>query len=139
MCDLGVSEEDAKKYSPQSDKNVTVTCPNCGRRKEIRLDKIYNRKTIACQCSDGTSYPEKFIISLLEQFNINYIKEYNPEWIKPKRYDFYFELNNKKYIVETHGKQHYGSSEFMSSLEEEQQNDKYKKELALNNGIDIYI
>ena len=38
------------------------------------------------------------------------IKEYNKKhekWVQKYRYDFYFELNNEKYIIETHGEQHY--------------------------------
>lgn len=33
MCDLGVSEEDSKKYTPQSSFKIDVTCPYC---KKIR-------------------------------------------------------------------------------------------------------
>jgi DNA-binding NarL/FixJ family response regulator len=43
-------------------------------------------------------------------------------------------------IIETHGMQHYekfDNSYFV--LEEEQKNDKIKRELAVNNGIDYYI
>lgn len=139
MCDLGVSEKDAKKYAPQSHNKVEIVCPNCRRTKEMRLDKIYNRKSIGCICKDGVSYPEKFLAKLLEQLNIIYTKEYSPKWSNKRKYDFYFELNNKKYIIETHGKQHYGSSEFIVSLENQQKIDKYKRELAISNGIDYYI
>lgn len=33
MIDLGVSEEDAVKHTPQSNKKIEVTCPDCGKRK----------------------------------------------------------------------------------------------------------
>lgn len=138
MIDLGVSEKDAKKYTSQSNKKIKVKCPNCEKEKYMSINHIYRRKSIGCLCGDGVSYPEKFVISLLDQLNINYIKEYSPEWIKPKRYDFYFELDNKKYIIETHGEQHY-NGKFNTTKEEQQENDQYKKELALNNGINYYI
>ena len=42
-------------------------------------------------------------------------------------------------IIEINGIQHYEKSNRGRSLEEEQLNDKFKKELALNNSIDNYI
>ena len=67
------------------------------------------------------------------------------KWIiNDKRYDFYFEYNNEKYIVETHGEQHYVHS-FIGcggdTVDKVQKNDEFKKELALANGIkeDNYI
>lgn len=139
MCDyFGVSEEDAKKYTPNHGKKIIVKCPDCGKEKEIAPNTIYKTKSIGCTCGDNISYPEKFIISLLDQLSVSYIKEYSPEWAKSKRYDFYFELDDKKYIIETHGEQHY-NDRFYSTSEEQKQNDQYKRELALNNKIDYYI
>ena len=140
MVDLGVSEEDAKKYSSKSHKKITVKCPDCERKKTILINQIYNSKSIGCSCGDGKSYPEKFMFNLLEQLGLEFETEYKPKWIDNKRYDFYI----KKYdcIIETHGLQHYeygfkviGGRE----LQEEQQNDKFKKETALANGIKHYI
>ena len=141
MCDLGVSEEDAKTHTRCSGDKIFVTCPNCGKQKQIVVNKIYNRKTISCTCGDGISYPEKFVTSMLDQLGIKYIREYSPEWSNNKRYDFY--LENYNCVIETHGRQHYDNYGFNTcsgrTLGEEQENDKYKKELALSNGIDYYI
>ena len=138
MCDLGVSEEDAKKHTPNCSKKIIVKCPYCGKKKRKTPNDIYSLHSIGCTCGDGTSYPEKILISLLEQVKINYTNEYKPNWSNRKRYDFYFELNKKKYIIEVNGSQHY-CDKFGSTLEEQQQNDQYKKELALSNGINYYI
>ena len=54
-------------------------------------------------CSDGFSYAEKFMKSILNQLKVDYIHQYNPDWAHPYRYDFYFKVNNKKYIVEMDG------------------------------------
>ncbi|KQC91216.1 hypothetical protein AM596_15840 [Clostridium perfringens CP4] len=141
MCDLGVSEEDAKKYTSRSGQKITVKCPDCGREKEMTLNQIYAYKSICCICSDNLSYPEKFIINILNQLNADYLIQYSPKWIKPKRYDFY--LKEGEYIIESHGRQHYEKNIFKycggRSLEEERENDRYKKETALNNGIKHYI
>lgn len=137
MMKLGVSEEDAKKYLPQSNQKITVTCPHCRREKSITIHQIYDTKSISCVCGDSISYPEKFIISILNQLNIKYIKEYSPLWSNNKRYDFYLEDYNT--IIECHGEQHYRYTGRGRQLQEEQENDKYKKQLALDNKIDCYI
>ena len=136
MIDLGVSEEDAKKYTPNCNKKIKVICPDCGSKKYITPNNIFKNCSISCSCGDGTSYPEKIVISLLNQLKVNYIKEYSPDWIDKKRYDFYFKLNNEEYIIEAHGRQHYENSiDFKSSSQEQQENDSYKKENAVKNGI----
>ena len=137
MIDLGISEEDAKTHSRCSGDKVTVTCPHCGNKKETILSRIYTTKSIGCLCGDGVSYNEKFIIELLNQLNIKYEREYKPDWSNNKRYDFY--LNDYNTIIETHGIQHYEQSNRGRNLYKEQKNDEYKKQLALQNGIDKYI
>lgn len=145
MIDLGVSEEDAKRYSHSSGQKIIVKCPDCGREKKIAISCIYRDKSIRCSCGDGKSYPEKFIMSVLEQLNVNFKVEYSPDWIKPKRYDFYIKDNNC--IIETHGGQHYEkgfekikiAKRKIRTFQEEKRNDKYKKEMALQNGIKYYI
>ena len=139
FCDLGVSEEDAKTHVKGSHKKVTVTCPHCGKTKDMRIDKIYSYKSICCSCSDGTSYPEKFMISVLDQLNIEYIFQLAKttfDWCENKRYDFYIPSLNM--IIETHGRQHYEDG-WSKKAEDVQENDKIKYELALQNGIKDYI
>ena len=139
MCDLGVSEEDAKTHTRCSKQKIMVICPNCCKSKEMQISQIYIAKSISCTCGDGISYPEKFTISLLDQLEVKYVKEYIPKWSCNKRYDFY--LPTYDVIIECHGEQHYKQTNRKGArtLEEEQQNDKYKKELALENGISEYI
>ncbi|MBO3398508.1 hypothetical protein JJB71_13265 [Clostridium perfringens] len=139
MVDLGVSKEDAKMYSHSSGKKIIVMCPDCGRKKKIVIGSIYTYKTISCSCGDGKSYPEKFIVNMLEQLSLEFDTEYSPEWIKPKRYDFHIKDNNC--IIETHGMQHYDDRQtsFRTTLKDQQTNDKYKKETSFKNGIKHYI
>lgn len=42
-------------------------------------------------------------------------------------------------IIETHGKQHYCENTMVKNLQDEQENDRLKKEMALKNNIDKYI
>jgi len=111
MCDLGVSEEDAKTHTRGSQKYTTIVCPNCEKQKTIKISRIYVDKTISCSCGDSVSYPNKFAYSLLDQLNemyrFDYLeREYSPDWIKPRKYDNYFEFEGKKYILEMDGSWH---------------------------------
>ena len=146
MINIGVSLEDALNHTNTSGKKIKVKCPDCGSYKNIKISDISRNKSIGCRvCGDSTSYPEKFINSILPQKNI--IFETQKVIFKDKgnkiRYDFYFEYNDRKYIIEVHGMQHYENVGWGKmggrSLEEEQENDKYKKKMAKQNGIDEYI
>ena len=136
---FGVSEQDAKTHTPCSDDKVKVKCPHCGNTKEIIIRNLYYREKIGCICGDGISYPEKIMYSLLKQLEIKFIHHKTFNWSQNKEYDFY--LPDYNTIIETHGKQHYelGFRKLGKTLELEQENDKLKKMLALNNNIKHYI
>lgn len=144
MIDLGVSEEDARKFTKSSGKKIEVICPDCGTKKEMRIADIYRNKSISCICGDGISYSEKFMNNMLMQLNIKYITQLNKttfKWCDKYKYDFYIPEYNM--IIETHGEQHFKertiNSKFKRTLQEEQENDRIKKRLALKNGIEHYI
>ena len=142
MCDLGVSEEDAKTHTKGSHDKVKVTCPNCGIKREVRISHIYANKTIFCTCADGVSYPEKFVSSILKQLNLEFVTQLtnkNFKWVANSRYDFY--LSDYNIIIETHGIQHYEEigRKGARTLSEEQENDRFKEQLAKENGIENYI
>lgn len=130
-------------YSHGSTKKVMCKCPNCGNKKEYSFHTLSNRGFYCNVCSDKTSYPEKFMMGILNQLNVEYIHDKTLDWSQNKRYDFY--IKSLSLIIETHGEQHYsdrrskkGYKNFRS-FEEEKQNDKYKKELAIANGVKHYI
>jgi ribosomal protein S27E len=108
---------------------VYLNCPDCGNIKLISPNR-FTRQGLGCpKCSDGISYPNKIAFNILEQLHVDFINEYSPNWIKPKRYDFYFELKNKKYILEMDGAFH--DDKCVKS------NDYYKDNLATENGIEV--
>ena len=91
---------------------------------------------MGCNCGKKNKYPERLMKSVLDKFDINLITQLNKKhfsWCENKRYDFYFKLNEEEYIIETHGGQHYKTA--WKELKETQKNDKYKYELAIQNGI----
>ena len=134
--------DEAKKYSKGSDKEIYPVCPDCGRVKDkpMKIDTLRKNKSIGCICGDKISYPEKVMSHVLNIIEPNYISQLsskNFEWCNKYRYDFYLPTYNS--IIEVHGEQHYRHTGFKRTVEEEQENDRLKKELALNNGIDNYI
>lgn len=143
--DFGISEYDSKRYTYSSDEKIDVVCPSCKKNKNISIRAIYTNDSIGCNCGDGFSYPEKFMMSVLNQLGLKYKTQYTPKWEGLKRvgvkqsraYDFY--LHDYNIIIETHGIQHYKESLRGRSLKEEQQNDREKEQIAWNNGIVKYI
>lgn len=131
---------DGYKYMQTSGNKVNWKCSEC--EAIIRNKQISSIKTrgLSCpNCSDGKSYPEKFMYHVLKELGLVYEWEKTFNWSNEKRYDFYVEFKGYKIIIECHGKQHYEESPRGRSLEVEQENDKLKYELAIKNGIDKYI
>lgn len=129
-------------------KGYIVECQNCKHIFEITENDLTNKnKNFGCQlCNDFISYPEKFTTNLLMQLGITFKRQKRFIWAyimkgnkkEVKIYDFYFKLNNERYLMECQGGQHYEKTfETLGgrNLEEEQGNDVIKKELALANGI----
>lgn len=126
-------------YSAFSGHKTNWKCPDCGKRIKDKAIKNITSYGLCCPiCSDGISYPEKFIMSMLMQLNIDFIHDQSMEWSGKKRYDFYIKDYNM--IVECHGLQHYEEVCFGNkTLKEQIENDAHKEELALSNGIKYYI
>lgn len=134
-------EIDAQRFTKYAKNEVDFVCPDCGRIQHKSIMNVCAAKTLSCVCGDRISYPNKYMYALLEQLNVSFEKEKTFSWESSKRYDFYIENNNQKIIVEMNGIQHYkGKTHSRArSLEEEQENDKYKKRIAIENGIDKYF
>lgn len=134
-----ISEEDAKKYTPQSGSKVKVTCPDCGEEKHVVISKVYRYKSISCKiCSDGISYPEKFMISLLKHLSINFKTQYSPDYLGNKRSDFY--LPDKNVVIETDGGLNHKNGKYHTkskkTLEEYIEIDKWKDEQHKLHGVE---
>ena len=133
--------DEAKQYTSTCSKKINPICPVCGKVKnnKITISTIKMRHSIGCTCRDGISYPEKFFMSFLDQLRIKYVYQLSKttfEWIGKYFYDFY--LTDYNCIIETHGGQHYKDITWSSSSETNN-NDQYKMDLALKNGILNYI
>jgi len=144
-----VNEEDSFKYSRGSGVKIPMKCPDCGYKKEMGIDTL-RRQGFGCnRCGDGVSYPNKIGFNFFEQLvNIQEVNNFESEksfdWCKfiyknklrKGKYDFYFELDNKKYIVEMDGGWHTNDNNMNDQTKEDSQyidNEKYR--LAKENGI----
>lgn len=146
IASMLLNPDDGYKYFANGSQKLDWICPCCG---TIVKDKIINNVTrygLSCPiCSDGMSFGEKFIYELFTQLKCEFIHDKTTDWSGEKRYDFY--IPSISLIVEVHGLQHYEKSfrkysnngKRSRTLEEEKENDAYKKELALSNNIKYYI
>lgn len=132
------NKNDGYMVSFGSHKILQWICPNCGNEITKSVNEVTSHGLLCKVCSDGISYSEKYITQMLLQLGYEFQREKIFEWSNSKRYDFY--IKKHSLIIETHGLQHYSeSTNFARSLLEEQENDKYKEQLAINNGIKYYI
>lgn len=140
IAQLLVNKEDGYMYKEYSHKQLNFKCPNCGIEFKQDLNHV-SRRGISCpNCSDGISYPNRFMRNILFQLNVDFISEYSPEWISPKRYDFYFEIDNNKYIVEMDGGIGHGHDPIGSIWFDKNQSiavDEYKDMMALQHDIEV--
>ena len=136
-----VNKEECRGLTHGSGKSIALMCPTCGTQKNMSLQKLTSRGFGCINCNTLHSLPERFLSNVLKQLEIKFIHQLTRatfEWCENKRYDFYIPLLSC--IIETHGEQHYESQGFgRRSLEEEQYNDSYKMQLAIENGISNYI
>lgn len=132
---------EASKYSKYSKNAVDFICPDCGRVHTKQIQNVMANGTLSCVCSDSISYPNKFMYALLSELNIQFETEKNFDWSNNRRYDFYIPKFNT--IIEMNGIQHYENhfkrSRNHRTLEEEFENDKFKKNIATENGIVNYF
>lgn len=128
---------DEYKYPATSSSIVSMICPQCGYIRK-QMISVLTLNGLSCPlCANTISIGERIMCSLLKFQNIEFKKEFTfPD--NKKRYDFY--LSEYNTIIEVHGSQHYvQTSNTWGTVKEQQQNDEYKKQLALNQGIAHYI
>lgn len=138
-----LNHEDGYRYTQYSDARVDFKCPDCDNIIKNKQIKRVSQDGIKCPlCSDGFKYPEKLMSHILKQLKVEFSHDISLPFLKNRRYDFY--LPEYNLIIETHGGQHFENECGFSrmggrTLKEEQANDKYKYEIAMENGVDKYI
>ena len=125
------------EFSLRSNKKAIFICEDCKHEKIYSINNITSYGFSCPKCGDGISFPNKIGFNFLEQLKIDFIFEYSPDWLKPKRYDFYFELNNKRYVLEMDGKLGHGNENKWASGIKSQATDDYKDKLAKEHSVKI--
>lgn len=118
------------KMSYSSHHRPNFICPRCGCliHNVGAFDVIRYGFVCPC-CSDGVSYPERFISNMLRQLKMPYKHDGKFNWSGLKRYDFY--IKDLSLIIETHGEQHYNKDkQWGDSIVDQQANDEYKKRIS---------
>ena len=149
MVKFFLDKEEAYKFCCKSNKKVRLICPICKNKTEMYIYNLYKRGFSCKVCSDGISFPNKFMISFFRQLlENNFIKDFSTEVqfesIPNKRYDIMAILNNGEILIcENNGLQHYDDKcklYFKQRFEDIKKNDIYKKELLKEKeSISYYI
>ena len=122
---------------------VDWICPCCGLDVYNKaIANCYYYKKVTCPyCSDGVSYPERYMANLLKSINVKFDFQREFDWSDGKFYDFYVPSLNM--IIETHGKQHYTNT-WSTGVDKNQkmtiqENDTYKHMMADKRGVSYYV
>lgn len=102
IAKLLANKEDGYLYTKSSSKKVDWICPFCKKIiKDISIRQVTSQKLSCPFCSDGISYPNRIMIHILSELNVEFIREFSPKWVKNYRYDFY--IPNSNIIIEMDG------------------------------------
>lgn len=131
-------------------KSYICECQDCFSKKSYEENMLIERGFSCNICSDKISYPERLFGSIISKIEEDYVYQASFDWSKNintpideglvnKFYDFY--IPSKNIIIEIHGEIHYKKGRWSRSrsLKYIVENDNFKKELALSNGISNYI
>ncbi|AKA61274.1 hypothetical protein BH792_gp024 [Staphylococcus phage Stau2] len=130
------NKEDAKKYTKGSHDYITCKCPNCGLEKKLVASSLVRYGFSCNKCRSNISYPERFMISLLDMNDIKYEYQKKFYFLPDRVYDFY--LPEYNLVIETHGEQHYKVSE-KSKWSLYKEVDKEKEQYLKDNDISLCV
>lgn len=136
LIDYFVDKDLPKTIAPRSNIYTDIKCPYCGYIKNMCVSNLFKTGFSCPICSDGISYPNKYMREFLSQLNLDYVPEKVFEWGKQFLYDEYIE--NYSMIIENDGEQHYRNNAFGMNINQKEI-DTTKEKLALSNGIKYYI
>ena len=124
--------------APRGNGTYSLCKCDCGNTVSVLNSNLTSGHTKSCGCL--VSSGEREIQAILEENNINYIKQYsfldlNSELGYPLRFDFAIINNNKiERLIEFQGEQHYDNRFFDQTVKK---NDPLKKEYCKNNNIKL--
>lgn len=129
--------EDGYLFREKSGKKTDFICPHCKNIVNKTISEVSEFGLRCNFCSRNYSYPNRLMTNLLSILNVAFTNEFmiHPY---PYKYDFMFQLNQQKIIVEMDGSYGHGSVDTIYMTKEEQiETDKLKDEIALENGYQM--
>ena len=142
---------DGFTHTSASNDVVKWICPHCHYEMYKPFSYVHTNGITCPCCDDGYSYPNKFIFNLLLQIKnkLDFLdREFRPDWCTFKlnnqecygRYDIYFGINHKKYIIEMDGGLGHGNrirTDSNVTYEESLLRDSIKDKLANKHDIEV--
>lgn len=120
------------KKTPAGATKIFWLCQcECGNKCVVEGNALKTGNTQSCGCIQ--SFGEKKIASILQEYNIPYVKEKIFDSTTNYRYDFYV---NNNYVIEYDGKQHFVDCSW-SPKEQTQQRDAIKNQYCFQHNIPI--
>lgn len=128
LAKLLLNPDDGYKYTQNSNKRANWKCFKCGYIIKNKKIESVNACGLSCpRCSDGISYPNRLMFSVLSYLHIDFDTEKHFKWCQfifndknyKGRYDFYFKQDNREYIVEMDGKFHFNDNSMSGQTKEE--------------------
>ncbi len=140
--------EDYLKYRHGANIREYFICPQCKykKTKQMTIHTLYSTKSVSCpRCSDGISYPNKYMWSVLEQLkNQNKIelfeREWNADWLGKRRFDFMVSGKTGMFFIEMDGGLGHGRNIIASNgltADETLKIDAEKDKLAEDHGLSV--
>lgn len=118
---------------------VPVTCKNCKSFWTPTVSKLINAKQGCPICR--SSHGEKLLKHLLEQMEVEFCRQYIIPRLPRKMFDFWFKYQDKEYLIEYDGLQHFQRSPFFhkqeGDFEQLQANDINKASVAIDSGYHL--
>lgn len=139
MGELLKNPQDGYRYCAQSNLSTDFVCPIC-HTEYHKCIYVVHRNGLECRvCGKGVCYPEKFMQQVFNQLQQDVQTQYSPDWIAPRRYDFYFNHNGGSYIVEMDGGLGHGCENKLSKQTSKQtiEIDTYKDQMAKLHNINM--
>mgnify|MGYP003289625683 CR=1 FL=1 len=76
-----------KTIMPMSNVKILLYCQKCGAQNDIMPNTLFQRGFHCSLCSDGISFPNKFMYSVFTQLGIDFETEFTPPFLPSLRCD----------------------------------------------------
>jgi predicted transcriptional regulator len=136
--------EDTYTHTYGSSDKTWIKCPDCGFEEELCINDIVLGKFSCKKCGSHYSYPNKFMLNVLEQLNVDFETEKKFDWClylfqgkyRQGYYDFY--ISSLNLIIEMDGSFHNNDNTMNGQTAKESKFiDDEKDRLAIEHGIEV--